>query len=134
MKLTAMNWNGTDILHAFKEIWTVTLGQVLPSLRPTGNWRIFPAQISRTSQINGKEVILEDWRIWPDFELVNESDLPGKGISATDCMSWSLSDWIYYGSEPTDRVVLVREAATDEVIGLDIPFLRTGVMDKIRLL
>ncbi len=78
----------------------MTLFRVLPTLKPTGNWRLYPAEISRESNLDGRDVILEDWRIWFDVGMDIDTELPGKGLSATDCMTWAVADWIYYGSEP----------------------------------
>ena len=170
-----------DILASLTEIWTATMASFLPGLIPTGEFRLYPAGISRSgflavsdttttttttnnnnnnniiidqnqddqdqNQIqNGEErererekkrekkraVIFEDWRFqwgveWPYAE---KSDLPGQGISSYDCGLWSLADWLHYGSEPVDRLVFVKDAVTGEVLGLNIPFLRTGVMGK----
>ncbi|KAH8883068.1 beta-lactamase/transpeptidase-like protein [Thozetella sp. PMI_491] len=132
MKLTGLHRNGSDILEGLQVIWTATMSRVLPSLQTTGTWRLYPADIHNVGKWNGQDVVLEDWRIWFDMFLETESELPGHGIAARDCLTWTIGDWIYYGSEPVDRVVFVKDAKTGEVLGLDAPFLRTDVMSKIR--
>ncbi|KAK4120418.1 beta-lactamase/transpeptidase-like protein [Parathielavia appendiculata] len=131
LRLTGLYRNGTDILASLRELWEVTLFGFLPSLRLTGVVRLYPAEVERKSKLpDGREVVEEEWRLWWDMELLSEAELPGKGISAHDCLAWSLADWMHYGGEPVDRVVFVKDAATDSVVGFDAPFLRSGTMEK----
>ncbi|GAB1319767.1 Beta-lactamase transpeptidase [Madurella fahalii] len=134
LKLVGLSRNGTDLLASLQEIWTVTMGAFLPSLEPQGVWRLYPAEIARpgTSE-DGRELVLEDWRVTWEVELNPDTELPGRGLSGYDCLSWTVVDWLYYGSEPTDRVVFVKDAQTGSVLGLEVPFLRTGSMEKVRL-
>ena len=39
-------------------------------------------------------------------------------------MGWQTADWLYYGGEAVDRLVFVKDAATGEVLSVDVPFLR----------
>lgn len=135
IKLTGLTRNGTDMLASLKEIWKVTMGGFLGnSLESRGVWRLYPAEIAQpgsSRSADGRDVVLEDWRIMWELEMRQDTELPGRGISARDCLSWTLSDWLYYGGEPTDRVVFVKDARTGDVLGLDVPFLRTGAMEKV---
>ncbi|KAK4153517.1 beta-lactamase/transpeptidase-like protein [Chaetomidium leptoderma] len=131
LKLTGLRRNGTDILQGLKQMWGVTLSTFVPSKQVTGVFRLYPADVERTTVLpGGKKVVEEDWRLWWETENTLESDMPGKGISDHDCLSWTLADWIHYGSESVDRVVFVKDAKTGEVLSLDVPFLRTSTMKK----
>ena len=62
-----------------------------------------------------------------------KTDLPGRGISEGECKSWKLVDWLYYGGQSVDRLVFLRdEEGSGEVVGMEVPFLRTGVFVKVR--
>ncbi|KAI1370440.1 beta-lactamase/transpeptidase-like protein [Hypoxylon crocopeplum] len=137
MILQGVERNGSDILAAIREIWSVTVGAFLDLVPSTP--RIYPVDIRNTGTWaygNGSEkaVIREDWRIDWDVSFNGETDLPGSGLSRENCLSWTLTDWIYYGSEALDRVVFVLDSNTEEVLGLEIPFLRSGVLGKQGLL
>ncbi|KAI1427779.1 beta-lactamase/transpeptidase-like protein [Xylaria sp. FL1777] len=129
--LQGIERNGTDILASLHEIWTVTIGGFL-AVTPT-KARIFPTLIRNEGSIfmpNGtkKRVIREDWRIEWDFVLDSNTGLPGAGFSSLNCLSWTLTDWMYYGSEPIDRIVFVLDAKSGDIIGLEIPYLRSEVL------
>lgn len=133
---------GKDILAALGEIWLVTAGQFLPAelgkINTTRGYRVYPAEVEREEVTleDGRRVVEEDWRLeWGSVDDVSgrppETDLPGKGISDWDCRSWAVTDWIYYGQQSVDRLVFVKDAETGDVVGLEVPFLRTGVMKKV---
>lgn len=131
LRLTRLYRNGMDILAGLQQLWPVTLLEFLPSLEMTGAYRLYPADIERRKVLpDGREVVEEDWRVWWEMELKSETDMPGAGLSASDCLTWTLADWMHYGSEPVDRLVFVKDAETGAVLGLDAPFLRTGTMEK----
>ena len=131
LRVAGLQRNGTDMMAAVEEVWAVTVGMFASSYKPTGIWRVYPAGVERESVLeDGTRVVEEDWRVWWDLEPDSATELPGKGISAMDCLSWTLADWLYYGSEPVDRVVFVRDAGTGRVIGADVPFMRSGFMEK----
>lgn len=136
LKLTVVERNGSDVLAAVREIWAVTVGQFLPGSGLDGDFRIFPADISKTAATDdGTTIIREDWRIWWPIEPAansSESDLPGVGFSAQqDCLGWTTADWLYYGNEALDRIVFIREADSSMVVGLEIPYLRTRVLSRV---
>ncbi|GAW17486.1 hypothetical protein ANO14919_069430 [Xylariales sp. No.14919] len=129
--LQGVERNGTDILASFQDIWSVTVGGFLAFKPSTA--RIFPVDIRSEDLISGPDgakqrVIREDWRVEWDMALNGATDLPGAGLSAGNYLGWMLTDWMYYGSEPIDRVVFVLDAESEEVIGLEIPYLRSGVL------
>ncbi len=127
--LSELQRNGTDIKESLLELWRVTLGEFLPSLEMTGVFRLYPIEVYKEGTLeDGRKVVKEDWRMQWEMTLGGESELPGKGISENDCLTWSLGDWLHYGSEPIDRVVFIREKETGEVVGLEFPYLRTGVV------
>ncbi|KAI1810415.1 beta-lactamase/transpeptidase-like protein [Poronia punctata] len=123
--LESVERNGTEIMDSLKEIWSVTLGTYVP-LKPI-RARIYPVDIRKEE----KKVIREDWRLDWEFESSGKTELPGAGLSDGNCLGWTLTDWIYYGSEPLDRMVFVRDAESGDVIGLEIPYLRSGVLKPV---
>lgn len=136
LKLSVVERNGTDVLAAVKEIWAVTVGQFLPGPGLSGDFRIFPAGMEElATSDHGKEVIREDWRIWwPNEPTEGDtgSDIPGVGFSAQqDCLGWTTVDWLYYGNEALDRIVFVKDTDPGMVIGLEIPYLRTGILSRV---
>lgn len=103
-------------MAAYKEIWGVTMGAFV-NFEPV-KARIFPVEIRREgeevvaiSAPDGSEkkrkVIREDWRVEWEVETTAQTGLPGAGLSEKNCPTWVLTDWIYYGSEPLDRVVFL---------------------------
>ncbi|GKT71445.1 beta-lactamase family protein [Colletotrichum tofieldiae] len=126
--LSSLNRNGLDILTALSEIWAVTVGSQLTPIDST--FRIFPTEDVTRTTLDERSVTKEAWRIWFAPIYGNASDLPGDGLGSQDCMSWTLNDWIYYGSEPVDRFTLVRDAETKEVLGVEFPFIRSGLLGK----
>jgi len=133
IRIESMYRNGTDMLDAIREVWLVTMGPLMGPLAEKGYWRLYPAEITTESEFNGKKVVREDWRLWLDYELP-KTELPGSELSDHNCMGWTLTDWIYYGGEPMDRLVFVKDAGTGEVLGVDVPWLRTGVLERVRVL
>lgn len=138
LKLVAVQRNGSDILAAMQEIWAVTVGQFLPGPGLKGEFRIFPAEVSEPATLGtGSKVVREDWRIWWPIDAPGSggglSAAPGAaGFSAAqNCLGWATADWLYYGNESLDRIVFVREEETGKVVGLDVPFLRTGVLEIV---
>lgn len=133
LQLKSVYRNGTDMLEAIREVWQVTLAPLISPLAEEGYWRLYPADVTTEGEFQGKKVIREDWRLWLDVEQP-KSDLPGTEISAHNCMGWTITDWIYYGGEPLDRVVFIKDADTGEILGLEMPWLRTGVLERVKLL
>ncbi|GKT50139.1 beta-lactamase-like protein ARB_00930 [Colletotrichum spaethianum] len=120
--------DGMDILTALMEIWTVTVGSQLTPI--DSQFRIFPTEDITRTTLDKRDVTREAWRIWFVPIYGNASDLPGSGLGSKDCMSWTLNDWIYYGSEPVDRLTFVRDAVTKEMLGVEFPFIRSGLLGK----
>ncbi|KAL0933601.1 beta-lactamase family protein [Colletotrichum truncatum] len=127
--LSGLSRNGSDILSAITKIWTLTVGKHLTPINST--FRLFPTEDARKDTLDGKTILRESWRLWFSPVYGDASDLPGKGLGSHDCTSWTLNDWIYYGSEPIDRFVFVRDAENGEVLGLEVPFLRSGLLGRV---
>ncbi|KAH7230871.1 beta-lactamase/transpeptidase-like protein [Fusarium solani] len=135
--LAGLEYNGTDMMASYREIFYRNIGKTLDMLPTVA--RIYPLDIitnSTTKQGNGyeKKVLREEWRI--DWDLVTNTatELPGAGVSMNECLYWVAGDWTYYGNESLDRLVFVRDALTREVLGVDIPILRSGFLAKAKLL
>lgn len=96
------------------------------------DFRLYPTGIENT--VEGEEsVVLEDWRI--NFDVIPSdnaamSDLPGQGMLSKLCTSWQTVDWLYYGGESLDRIVFKVDRTAGRVISVDIPFLRSGALNK----
>lgn len=130
LKLDRLETNGSSIIAGFEAFWPVALSQFGP-LDP--ELRLYPANIRNEGILwrpnsSNIEVIREDWRITfstlPNMAERTGSELPGQGAMKDFCTSWQLADWVYYGGEPIDRVVFVLDKGTEEVLGVEIPFLR----------
>ncbi|KAK0610833.1 beta-lactamase/transpeptidase-like protein [Immersiella caudata] len=134
MRLTELSLNGKDIIFGLDEIWKYSLSPLLAAemKNTTGIYRIYPAEIYREATHNGRKVIKEDWRFeWGLEENMGvETDLPGRGISEGECKSWKLVDWLHYGGKSVDRIVFVKDGESGEVVGVEVPFLRTGVLER----
>lgn len=117
--------NDTDQKTALTDIWGYTIGQYIGTVGKTV--RMFPTDLTEDATMDGRAVTREVWRLWPDLHLVPDSDLPGIGLMARDCMTWSIVDWVHYGGEPLDRVMIYR-GPRGEAMGLEIPFLRSGIL------
>lgn len=143
--LAGLEREGKDIMAAYKDIWGVTMGTFV-NFKPV-KARIFPVEIRQeveeevvVSMPEGGEkkkqrkrkVIREDWRVEWEVETITHTGLPGAVISEKNCLAWMLTDWIYYGSEPLDRIVFLVDAEKGDVVGLEIPYLRSGVLKPVK--
>ncbi|KAI8721586.1 Beta-lactamase domain-containing protein [Fusarium sp. LHS14.1] len=125
MVLASLCRNNTDIVAGLAKIWTFALGDFLPTVGP--EIRVFPSDLRENATLDGKPVIKEVWHLWPDIGSDFKTDLPGKMIEDMNCASWTIQDWVHYGGEPLDRVV-VYVGEDGDVEGLEVPFLRSGVL------
>jgi actin-related protein 6 len=117
---------------ALKQIWTMILGEYTGNaIGPTV--RLFPTAIETERLLPGEPTPVrgEVWRLWPDLQAsmpTSGTGLPHAGlVSGQECMTWSVGDWVHYGGEPLDRVVFFRDE-NGQVLGMEMPFLRTGVL------
>ncbi|SPO06324.1 uncharacterized protein DNG_09013 [Cephalotrichum gorgonifer] len=132
LELTSLARDGKDILAAISELWLVTVGAQLAHIVP--RFRFFPTEEIKRGKVSGRDITKEVWRAWFEPEPANsKSGLPGQGISAQECVGWTLHDWIHYGSEPVDRMLVVRDAEDGDVIGVEFPFLRSGILELVEL-
>lgn len=128
LALSSMMRNDTDIILTLKAVYDSTLTLASPSfqINPSSTPRLYPGEISTNSTIGNRSVTREDWRLIWDDTLNVATDLPGQGITSFDCRVWQTVDLVYFGHEPIDRLVFVKDAETGEVLGLDMPFLRSN--------
>ncbi|KAK2757284.1 hypothetical protein FQN54_004798 [Arachnomyces sp. PD_36] len=132
LKLQTLTRNGSSILDVFP----VAAGIALQDFGIIyDNYRLYPSEIeTRTPKDNGKgEIIRQDWRIHLDVIPTDTdlmSDLPAQGVLQDWCSSWMITDWLYYGGESFERVVFEIDSETEQVIGVEIPFLRSGLLTK----
>ncbi|KAH7317708.1 beta-lactamase/transpeptidase-like protein [Rhexocercosporidium sp. MPI-PUGE-AT-0058] len=97
LRVTELTRNGSDMLDAFHTLWNaqpVGLGNL------TGEFRLYPTDVTKGSVIDGK---MEEF-----------------------CTSWQTSDAILYAGESADRFVFVRDMY-GEVIGVQVPSLRLNL-------
>ncbi|KAL1841761.1 hypothetical protein VTJ49DRAFT_6599 [Mycothermus thermophilus] len=77
LTLEALERDGMDILAGVDQVWQATLLVFLSSLRGTGVYRLYPADVERRVRLaDGREVVEEDWRVWREMELDTQTDLP----------------------------------------------------------
>ena len=137
LTLDEITRNGSSILDAIPMLWS----QLLPMMNPLNPaFRIYPAELEfpvpddEDGNGNGIPLIREDWRINLDTlpsENAANSDLPGQGsLLGGACWSWQLSNWLEHGGRAMDRVVFVLEEESREVVGVELPFLRSGMLTR----
>ncbi|OAL70091.1 hypothetical protein A7D00_5620 [Trichophyton violaceum] len=130
IKLESLSRNDSDILEGIRKVWSATLATVG---QLASEMRVYPTGIEKTVTNDNKSLVEQDWRI--NFDLlpnVNEqaSDLPGLGKLEALCTSWQTVDWLYYAGVPMDRIVFTVDKEAGRVVGVDIPFLRSGLIQK----
>jgi hypothetical protein len=117
--------NGSDMLDGIARMSALALPQFGGLKRA---FRMFPANVEDIAETVKGTMVRQDWRFNMDYEPntreTSGSDLPGQGARADECKAWQTADWLYYGGEAVDRIVIVRDEATGHVIGIEIPFLR----------
>lgn len=128
LKLDALHRNGSDIRSALHTIWSF----VLPMFDLSPTFRMYPTGIKK--RVPGSEHILQqEWRI--SFDPIppgqgSGSELPGQDKLGEECPSWQTTDWVYYGARPVDKIVFTVNTQDREVIGVEVPFLRSGMLGK----
>lgn len=132
LKLDSLTRNGSNIL----EVFPIAAGVALQDFGIVyDDYRLYPSGIeTRSKNENGKgEIIRQDWRIHLDVIPTDTdlmSDLPAQGALQDWCSSWMITDWLYYGGESFERVVFEIDSETGQVVGVEIPFLRSGLLTK----
>jgi hypothetical protein len=121
--------SNTDVLEGIHAIYAQATGIYFGGVEKT--FRLFPTEIRANATMeDGTAVVREDWRMWPQTVYETDSDLPGRGLGALDCISWTFGDWVHYASEPVGRVVIIRQQKDGQVVGAEVPFLRSGELLK----
>lgn len=128
MVLKSLQRGGSDLLKGLVDIWGITIGQYVGTVGSV--IRLFPSDMTSKTILDGKEFTREVWHLWPDIDSSPESDLPGTRTRDSECIAWTIGDWTHYGGEPLDRVLFYRDVVGD-VIGFEVPFLRSGVLSPI---
>lgn len=123
--LVSVQRNGEEVLSSITGLWNMIMAPFAAPIGPTV--RLFPQEIYENKTLQGNPVTRQAWRFWPELLSSAPSELPGQGVDASNCFSWTLGDWVHYGSEPVDRVMFY-EDGHGEVVGLEVPFLRSGVL------
>ncbi|KAJ5157255.1 uncharacterized protein N7482_008355 [Penicillium canariense] len=129
LKIDSLTRNGSDILKGILKLWNEMIPQT-GIFNP--DFRLYPTAIE--NEAKGEDnVVFEDWRI--NFDIIPSdnaamSDLPGQGKLSNLCSSWQMAAWLYYGGEALDRVVFKINHTEGRAIGVDIPFLRSAVLEK----
>ncbi|KAK0111461.1 hypothetical protein ONS95_001817 [Cadophora gregata] len=125
LRLTELTRNGSDIFDAFHTIWDaqpVGLGNL------TGEYRLYPTDVSKELTVDGKVLVEEDWRMnWDTTVAKPESELPQWEELEEFCTSWQTSDAIVYGGESADRFIFVREKTGGAVVEIRVPSLRLNL-------
>lgn len=123
--VSALSRGDADVLAGWLKVLNESLGTFGPRILDLVC--LFPTDLSETVTLGDGEVETKEvWRLWPDLDAPAVVDLPGAGLERDDCLGWTLGDWIHYGGEPLDRVILHRRGTN--VVGFEVPFLRSGVM------
>jgi hypothetical protein len=133
--LEGIEKNGTDILQAYRQLFVMNVGEVMDTIPTVA--RIFPTDIQKNATIRDcsgrdKAVIKEEWRLDWDVIVNTASALPGASIVAGDCINWVTSDFTHYASESMDRIVFIKDLSTGEVLGIELPILRSGLIKKTK--
>lgn len=131
MELTSLTRDGKDIRTAMTTLWSNALGEHVSPIEPCYN--LFPTEdVTEAKLPDGRRVTRESWRMWlaPVWSDPSKSDLPGQGIGSHDCIGWQVNDWLHYGGEPLDRFVVIRDEESGDVVGIEVPFLRSGILER----
>lgn len=135
LKLDGVTRNGSDILIGYSEFFTAALPQF--GALDT-DFRIYPTSLTESTTMNTTdgvvEVVREDWRInlsfLPNTAQTSGSELPGQGAMQDFCSGWQTADWVHYGGAGLDRVVFIRDTQSREMVGVEFPALRSGLLRK----
>ena len=134
LRLLNLSRNGSDILEGIRTVWDA---QVVNPGNLSSEFRLYPADIvnETTVAVGGDQVpvVEEDWRMQLDALPVGlETELPGTSEQPFSewCASWQTIDSLYYGGEPVDRFVFVREKGNGNVLSVRVPFLRMEFQGK----
>ncbi|KAL2812086.1 beta-lactamase/transpeptidase-like protein [Aspergillus granulosus] len=79
------------------------------------------------------QLVRQEWRINFDIDPLDGSlmsDLPGQNTGTQYCGSWQMVDWMTYGGIGLDKIVFVVNKRTGDVLGVEVPALRGGLLTK----
>jgi hypothetical protein len=123
--LKGLKMNGSDMIEGIRTLFDkIGVGGVKVG-NLSGEMRIYPTDVWRGVEEGRVE---EDWRL--QFDVLEDSwtsGLPGWSERESMCKSWFTGDALYYGGEPVDRFVFVREGSGGKVVGATVPSLRLNL-------
>ncbi|KAJ0421932.1 beta-lactamase/transpeptidase-like protein [Aspergillus carlsbadensis] len=79
------------------------------------------------------QLVRQEWRINLDIVPLGGSlmsDLPGQTTATQYCGSWQTVDWMTYGGIGLDKIVFVVDKTSGDVLGVEVPGLRGGLLTK----
>jgi hypothetical protein len=123
--LKGLKRNGSDMIEGIRTLF----GEIGVGGLKVGNlsreMRIYPTDVWREVEVGRVE---EDWRL--QFDILENSwtsGLPGWRERESMCMSWFTGDALFYGGEPVDRFVFVKEGGGGRVVGARVLSLRLNL-------
>lgn len=145
LKLTSFTRGNQSMITAIKSIWEaefLPLGFGVLS----DDFRIYPTDLEHAVPASearnllpcgnvdcGNQIIRQEWRINLDVIPLGSSamsDLPGQTIATQYCGSWQMVDWMTYGGIGLDKIVFVVEKGSGDVLGVEVPALRGGLLTR----
>lgn len=128
LRVSSFRRGKLDLLAGWSKIWLMTMGNY--GLPVSDTVRLFPSEVSQNVTVDGKQVQQDMWRLWPELAALPKSQLSATDLYKDVCMTWTIGDWIHYGGEPLDRIVFYRDG--QQIVGVELPFMRTGIMRAIK--
>ncbi|KAK4096799.1 beta-lactamase/transpeptidase-like protein [Parathielavia hyrcaniae] len=133
--LQRLDRNGRDMLASYRELFAANIGVTIGVLPTVA--RLYPTGIAASSVLTLEDrdrgngaVVREEWRIDWEFVENSETALPGTELGRNHCWNWLTGDWVYHASESMDRIIFVKDVLKGEVLGVKIPVLRSGLLER----
>ncbi|OAT04209.1 hypothetical protein BDBG_16200 [Blastomyces gilchristii SLH14081] len=102
--------------------------------KPGQNGKESRPQMDKAKQDDGITIMMESSASYGYGTVPQDnkrmSDLPAQGALVDTCDSWQLADLLTYGGQGVDKVVFILEEESRDVVGVQIPFLRSGRFSK----
>ncbi|KAL4967988.1 serine hydrolase domain-containing protein [Aspergillus stella-maris] len=156
LKLTSLTHGNASIISAIRTIWAAEFLPLGFGVLPDEDFRIYPTEIetpvpgsevpvilaqsprytydsnSNNSNEENIKLIRQEWRVNLDIAPIDSStsDLPGQDKATQYCGSWQMVDWMTYGGIGLDKVVFVLVQGRRDVLGVEVPALRGGMLGR----